>query len=394
VNNLIKELNVLSNEKKLLTEILNAEKKSSNKSSNNTAREKEVSFEDVDNSKKAYDEIQNFLKTNIQGFFHNLSRLKSLQNLDLSNNKIHFFDIDPYQIQNNNGYNNLTKLNLSNNNINEDLGIILIINLPKLKEILIDGNPLLKKRKTNELFQSESFKNINVLDQPPQIKRNILFNHSKNLKDINFNYPRLKPLKIKYSSTDKLVRKKAKEKQSPKITKTIESTTTEQDKVNNTILQGSIIDDKSSLFLTSNIPINSSSNNRISKNSICLNDNESNNIKVDNNYKEFLRIANFCFKGEKPCDSSLPIQQAYSRLRLLINNSVSIDNNENINDKKHYLQETIINEIRNCKYIPSIDNLKSEFKFLNKLHSLGSNHNNSSKNLTNCTNNSIQKKNY
>lgn len=163
--------------------------------------------EEIKKTKATYDEIQTYLKTNIQGFLHNLARLPNLKILDISNNKIHFFDIDPFLIQKINGFNHLTKLDISNNIIDEELGIILVMNLPSIEAIIFDGNPLLKNKKSLEKIEYEIFRNKNILfyenSSNSRKRSDSVINHMSN-------YSQLKPLRINFASTRKLLKIKHK----------------------------------------------------------------------------------------------------------------------------------------------------------------------------------------
>ena len=163
--------------------------------------------EEIKKTKATYEEIQTYLKTNIQGFLHKLSSLPSLKILDISNNKIHFFDIDPFLIQKTNGFRNLTKLDISNNIIDEELGIILVMNLPSIKAIIFDGNPLLRNKKNLEKIEYEIFRNKNILFYENDNTKHLRFNSVNKIKASNKYF---KPLKINFSSTRKLLKLKHK----------------------------------------------------------------------------------------------------------------------------------------------------------------------------------------
>ena len=163
--------------------------------------EDEINIEELKKTRETYDQIQKYFKTDIRGFFHNLSQLKNLKKLDLSNNKIHFFDIDPFHIQKTNGYSSLTHFDLSINLIKEEIGILLVMNLPIIESLNFDGNPLIHDKKTFENIEFEIFKNKNIL----------LHNPSNLIKKANTKglfIGAIKPLKLNLSETDKLLSKK------------------------------------------------------------------------------------------------------------------------------------------------------------------------------------------
>lgn len=125
-------------------------------------------------SKYNFRYLKDILQTNIRDFFNVLSQLTKLKHLNLSHNKIHFFDIDPYinktdknndtkttnnHFDNYNGFPQLTTLDLSNNNIQEEVGLLLIMNINNLKELIITNNPICHLKQSIENVEYEFLKN-------------------------------------------------------------------------------------------------------------------------------------------------------------------------------------------------------------------------------------------
>ena len=120
------------------------------------------------NTKTNFAYLRDILKTNIRHIFNSLSRLHSLEYLDLSNNLIHYFDIDPYypsidpsKEQEYQGFKNLKYLDLSHNKIEEEVGILLVINLSGLKELDLTSNPICFNISAYQNIEYEIFKNCN-----------------------------------------------------------------------------------------------------------------------------------------------------------------------------------------------------------------------------------------
>jgi len=154
-------------------------------------------------TKDTYNQVQRYFKTNIRQFFHNISQLFNLKKLDLSNNKIHFFDIDPFFIQRTEGFRALTHLDLSNNLIKEEIGILLVMNIPLIESLKFSGNPLIQDKKSFEKIEYEIFRNKNILIE----------NELDMMKEKRSNYKgqficAIKPLKVNVSDSDKLLAKK------------------------------------------------------------------------------------------------------------------------------------------------------------------------------------------
>jgi hypothetical protein len=100
---------------------------------NNSYNDREINAKHLSNNQQIFFNLQKYLETNIQPFFHKLSLLKNLKTLNLSHNKIHFFDISQDFLQKNNGFNQLENLDLSNNIIEDEIAILMVINLPVIK---------------------------------------------------------------------------------------------------------------------------------------------------------------------------------------------------------------------------------------------------------------------
>ena len=130
---------------------------------NNEKISNEINQKRFDETQKTFQKLQTYLKTNMQDFFHKLSLLKNLTKLNVSYNKINYFDIDPNFIINNNGYKNLTTLNISNNLIEDEIAILMVVNLPKIKNVDVTNNPLTFNQKAYEDIEYEIFKFKNIL---------------------------------------------------------------------------------------------------------------------------------------------------------------------------------------------------------------------------------------
>ena len=139
-------------------------KKGNNISKNNISyNDREINAKHLSNNQQIFFNLQKYLETNIQPFFHKLSLLKSLKILNLSHNKIHFFDINQEFLQKNNGFKNLDTLDLSNNIIEDEIAILMIINLPVIKNVDVSENPLVNNKAAFEDIEYEIFKFKNIL---------------------------------------------------------------------------------------------------------------------------------------------------------------------------------------------------------------------------------------
>ena len=134
------------------------------KSNNNISyNDREINAKHLSNNQQIFFSLQKYLETNIQPFFHKLSLLKSLKVLNLSHNKIHFFDINQEFLQKNNGFRRLESLDLSNNIIEDEIAILMIINLPVIQNVDVSENPLVNNKSAYEDIEYEIFKFKNIL---------------------------------------------------------------------------------------------------------------------------------------------------------------------------------------------------------------------------------------
>ena len=130
---------------------------------NNSYNDREINAKHLSNNQQIFFNLQKYLETNIQPFFHKLSLLKNLTTLNLSHNKIHFFDISQDFLSKNNGFNKLENLDLSNNIIEDEIAILMIINLPVIKNVDVSENPLVNNKTAFEDIEYEIFKFKNIL---------------------------------------------------------------------------------------------------------------------------------------------------------------------------------------------------------------------------------------
>ena len=130
---------------------------------NNSYNDREINAKHLSNNQQIFFNLQKYLETNIQPFFHKLSLLKSLKTLNLSHNKIHFFDINQEFLLKNNGFRVLESLDLSNNIIEDEIAILMIINLPVIKNVDVSENPLVNNKAAFEDIEYEIFKFKNIL---------------------------------------------------------------------------------------------------------------------------------------------------------------------------------------------------------------------------------------
>ena len=137
---------------------------SNNYDKNNISyNDREINAKHLSNNQQIFFNLQKYLETNIQPFFHKLSLLKSLKTLNLSHNKIHFFDINQDFLLKNNGFRRLETLDLSNNIIEDEIAILMIINLPVIKNVDVTENPLVNNKAAFEDIEYEIFKFKNIL---------------------------------------------------------------------------------------------------------------------------------------------------------------------------------------------------------------------------------------
>ena len=130
---------------------------------NNSYNDREINAKHLSNNQQIFFNLQKYLETNIQPFFHKLSLLKSLKTLNLSHNKIHFFDINQEFLLKNNGFRVLESLDLSNNIIEDEIAILMVINLPVIKNVDVSENPLVNNKAAFEDIEYEIFKFKNIL---------------------------------------------------------------------------------------------------------------------------------------------------------------------------------------------------------------------------------------
>ena len=133
------------------------------KNNNISYNDREINAKHLSNNQQIFFNLQKYLETNIQPFFHKLSLLKNLKSLNLSHNKIHFFDINQEYLQKNNGFRRLETLDLSNNIIEDEIAILMIINLPVIKNVDVSENPLVNNKAAFEDIEYEIFKFKNIL---------------------------------------------------------------------------------------------------------------------------------------------------------------------------------------------------------------------------------------
>ena len=130
---------------------------------NNSYNDREINAKHLSNNQQIFFNLQKYLETNIQPFFHKLSLLKNLKTLNLSHNKIHFFDVSQSFLSDHKGFSKLENLDLSNNIIEDEIAILMIINLPVIKNVDISENPLVNNKAAFEDIEYEIFKFKNIL---------------------------------------------------------------------------------------------------------------------------------------------------------------------------------------------------------------------------------------
>ena len=133
------------------------------KNNNISYNDREINAKHLSNNQQIFFNLQKYLETNIQPFFHKLSLLKNLKTLNLSHNKIHFFDINQEFLQKNNGFRSLETLDLSNNIIEDEIAILMLINLPVIQNVDVSENPLVNNKAAFEDIEYEIFKFKNIL---------------------------------------------------------------------------------------------------------------------------------------------------------------------------------------------------------------------------------------
>ena len=301
-------------------------------------------IENEENQLETYEEWQKFLRTNLQEFYHKLSALKNLRMLNLSHNKIHFFDIDPYYIQQINGFSKLNSIDISFNLIDEEISILLVMNIPNLKSIDITSNPITKKKTAYENIEYEIFKTKNILlintkvnlFSVYEVPNKINFNRmKKNTKEDETKYYKVNDLKIEPTN---IFNSKIKSK----INKMLERRKKMDEEIIRNDIPECVIDilDNNPHDLLNDI-LNDDKDERSSIKSILKAKKNKENVFLTNaeiqtnkfsnnksyegnegseNYNKFLGLANKCFGKEKHYKISMPISKAYQKLRFILNN--------------------------------------------------------------------------
>jgi hypothetical protein len=346
---------------------------------------------------ETYDEWQKFLKTNLQEFYHKLAVLKNLKKLNLSHNKIHFFDIDPYLIQQINGFAKLNTLDISFNLIEEEISILLVMNIPNLKSIDITCNPITHKKTAYENIEYEIFKTKNILlinSQPYSFKSLIWEPHNKidftrrkkyknytPIEDNNKEYRVNKDIKIepvrffnkkmknkitslleRRKKIDEDINKQVPEKEVDILEENMDYTNEDMEIDSNEKSVRSLLaakKNKENIFLTNT---NSQINKLNAMNNRTYEGNEG-----SENYINFLNLANTCFGKEKHYKDTMPISNAYQKLRLILNNITSSNKNDGNDFSNNYMKPTISRSIFLEEYKPDQQNFKKEMKILQQL---------------------------
>ena len=148
----------------------------------NSYNDHETNDKHVDETQKTIQQLQTYLKTNMQDFYHKIAMLPRLKVLNLSHNKIHFFDIDPIIIGKINGFACLEEIDLSDNVIEEELSILMVINVPNLKKLDITNNPIVNNKKSYDTIEYEIYKSKDILLTNNTVKQKKRFKY--NVKDI------------------------------------------------------------------------------------------------------------------------------------------------------------------------------------------------------------------
>jgi hypothetical protein len=299
----------------------------------------------ISKTKQTFDEWQRYLKTNLQNFYHNISTLGNLTSLNLANNKIHFFDIDPFFINTNEGFRSLKKLDFSNNIIEEEIAILLVMNIPLLESLDLTGNPIVNKSAYTNI-EYEMFKNRNIL--LAKQKTNDLFKpyiikktKAKSFRKFNLN------VKSKVAELSEQINR---------IQSEINNTKSSNDILDNNFINYQHgenidldIDYKLRKILVKN---NNADNFFLTEKPDFVIDEEPkvSKTKVDT-YDEFLRLANNCFGKEIHYKNvaKISIPMAYQRLRFVLN-SLTTELNENV-EEANYMKNTISRTLRTDRSI-------------------------------------------
>lgn len=291
-----------------------------------------------------------YLKTDIQTFFNKLSCLRSLEYLNVSYNKIHFFDMDLYLFEIQEAFPQLTKFDLSHNIIEEELGVILVVKIPKLKHLNICHNPVYTKDFSS--IEYEIFRNKEIIFAREKVYKNPLNKiiKGKNYEEI-LNKKNYLIKKEKIESThhfSKVVKNKIEQLSQFKVL--LEN---EQED-----LPGTKEDEDTNINNNNTIILNET-NNPIAKKKLdtdffITNKNElitklpqvDLKVKDISSYDQFLSLANKCFGKEIHYKKSLPIIKAYNNLRFILNNLVS---DKKINENLNYMKPTISKQLHMYK---------------------------------------------
>jgi Leucine-rich repeat (LRR) protein len=360
-------------------------------------------------AKDTFDEWHKYLKTNLQDFYHKISQLKNLKILNISNNKIHFFDIDPFYIQKQEGFKSLSSLDISSNLISEEISILLVMNIPNLMNLDISNNPICSNQTAFENIEFEIFKNKEIL----------LINSKKNTrklrmkKDPNkmieegYKLYKVKQYKVQPSF---IFEKKVKERVNELANhrKQIEQDMQKDPELFVDLLEsdhiefhgtggGEINSGKQTLEVLRDGVVENQYNQYIGENQenqydLAEEDEEvdvlaeyrkkkSNDLFITNapqvynpdqsevrlnfskrsynstgTYLEFLKMAKECFGKEKHYKQSISISQAYQKLRFLVTN---LQTEVKDNTEANYMKPTISNSIHLNKYVPDVENYKN-----------------------------------
>ncbi len=385
--------------------------KKSENSINKKVNEQNDSQLSINNQEEVdtYEEWQKFLRTNLQDFYHKLSALKNLKTLNLSYNKIHFFDIDPYFIQQINGFSKLNKLDVSFNLIEEEISILLVMNIPNLKSIDITCNPITRKKTAYENIEYEIFKTKNILlinskpynfnfqvwNPPNKINYTKRKNHNKyaNLENPEEDHKKklykvnheikLDPVRHFNNKMKSKIKKmiEQRKKIDEEIIKNNEIPEYEIDILENSPENVTNIDNEVSKTIEEKNSLRSYLNNsKKNKENVFLTNTNSHLNKIllmkdknyegnegSENYINFLNLANKCFGKEKHYKNIMPISNAYQKLRFILNN-LPTNANENYDHSNNYMKSTISRSIQLDEYKPDNKNFKKEFKLLKQMN--------------------------
>jgi Leucine-rich repeat (LRR) protein/copper chaperone CopZ len=278
----------------------------------------------VDNNPEAFlSDWKRLLKTNLAAFYYKLSLLPNLKILNLSHNNIHFFDIDPTTMKQ--GFMNLERLDLSFNSIEEEIGILLIMNLENIKSINITGNPITLNKTAYENIEYEIFRNKNfavennlTVTQMPKYKMKDykVANYIKFQKDVKKQITELYQRRLKMEN-DVFI------EHEPVVVKT------DSNKVTIEKSQEVVKPFNQDMFITKQA-------GETQKEPILVS--EENGDCEGKPYDEFLRVANKCLGKETHYKKKkmLPMNLAYHKLRYTLN-TLMTDQTIDL-EEKHYMK--------------------------------------------------------